>query len=105
MVAWEQIALSPAPAAKAAAVVSMPRVEMAETPAAITVTGRGFTVAIGRASGALESFRAGHGRARRAPLVPNFWRVPLDNDIGFLLLNDMPKRMRRVEDGRAPAAA
>ena len=26
------------------------------------------------------------------PLVPNFWRVPLDNDIGFLLLNDMPKR-------------
>ncbi|HSD29859.1 MAG TPA: beta-galactosidase small subunit, partial [Vicinamibacteria bacterium] len=27
-----------------------------------------------------------------SPLVPNFWRVPLDNDIGYLLLNDMPRR-------------
>ena len=92
VVAWEQIALPAAPAAKAAAVASMPRVDMAETPAAITVTGRGFSLAIGRSSGALESFRAGGRELVASPLVPNFWRVPLDNDIGFLLLNDMPKR-------------
>jgi beta-galactosidase len=65
---------------------------MAETAAAITVTGPGFGVAIGRTSGALESLRAGTRELVASPLVPNFWRVPLDNDIGFLLLNDMPKR-------------
>jgi beta-galactosidase len=92
VVAWEQIALPGAPAVKPARVASVPRVEMSETASAVTVTGRGFAVTIGRTTGALESFRAGATELVAAPLAPNFWRVPLDNDIGFLLLNDMPKR-------------
>jgi beta-galactosidase len=57
------------------------------------VKGKGFSVAVGRGSGALESFRHEGRELVASPLVPNFWRVPLDNDIGFLLLNDMPRRL------------
>jgi beta-galactosidase len=92
VVAWEQLALPAAPAPKAPALGSMPSVTLAETATAYTVAGRGFSVAVGRASGALESFRLGPRELLASPLVPSFWRVPLDNDIGFLLLNDMPKR-------------
>lgn len=92
VVAWEQIALPPGPAAPSAALASVPAVELRESAEAFTIRGPGFSVAIGRASGALESLRSGDREMLSKPLVPNFWRVPLDNDIGFLLLNDMPKR-------------
>jgi beta-galactosidase len=71
----------------------MPPVELDDSGSALTVKGRGFSVAVGRASGALESFRHEGRELVASPLVPNFWRVPLDNDIGFLLLNDMPRRL------------
>jgi beta-galactosidase len=92
VVAWEQLALPPGPQAKPIAVASMPPVAVADSPGGVTVSGGGFSVVVGRASGALESFRHGSRELVAGPLVPNFWRVPLDNDIGFLLLNDMPKR-------------
>ena len=65
---------------------------LAESATDFTVAGPGFSVAIGKASGALESFRSGARELVARPLVPNFWRVPLDNDIGYLDLNGMPKR-------------
>ncbi|HYN02545.1 MAG TPA: glycoside hydrolase family 2 TIM barrel-domain containing protein [Vicinamibacteria bacterium] len=92
VVAWEQIALPPGPEAPSVALASLPPVDLQESSEAFTISGPGFSVAIGRASGALESLRSGDHEMLSKPLVPNFWRVPLDNDIGFLLLNDMPKR-------------
>jgi len=91
-VAWEQIALPPGPEAPPVTLASLPPVELRESSEAFTISGSGFSVAIGRASGALESLRSRGHELIAKPLVPNFWRVPLDNDIGFLLLNDMPKR-------------
>jgi beta-galactosidase len=90
VVAWEQLPLPAGP--PAAVVASTSPVEVEETPAAFVVKGAGFSVSIGRASGALESFRHGGRELVSAPLVPNFWRVPTDNDIGYLNLNDMPTR-------------
>ena len=94
VVAWEQFALPapsepPAPPTRPAS--RLPEVKLSETPAAFTVAGPGFSVSIGRQSGALESFRSGGRELVALPLVPNFWRVPLDNDIGEER-NDMPKR-------------
>jgi beta-galactosidase len=70
----------------------LPEVQLAENATAFVASGPGFSVSIGRQTGALESFRSGNRELVARPLVPNFWRAPLDNDIGFLLLNDMPKR-------------
>ena len=93
VVAWEQLPLPSGPAAPALALAAMPPVALDESGPAFTVTGPGFRVAVGRASGALESFRHEGRELVASPLVPNFWRVPTDNDIGFLLLNDMPRRL------------
>jgi beta-galactosidase len=93
VVAWEQLPLPGAETAPAFAPAAMPPVELDESGPALTVKGPGFSVAVGRASGALESFRHEGRELVASPLVPNFWRVPLDNDIGFLLLNDMPRRL------------
>ena len=93
VVAWEQVPLPAGEAAPAVALAAMPPVELDESGPALTVKGKGFSVAVGRASGALESFRHEGRELVASPLVPNFWRVPLDNDIGFLLLNDMPRRL------------
>jgi len=91
VVACEQFALPAAPAPAAVSAASLPEGRLTEAAAAFTVSGPGFSVSIGRQSGALESFRAGSRELVAGPLVPNFWRVPLDNDIGNGS-NDMPKR-------------
>ena len=94
VVAWEQVALPvEAPPPTVLALDDMDPVRLSESEAAFTMSGEGFSVVVGKASGALESFERGARELVVAPLVPNFWRVPLDNDIGFLFLNDMPRRL------------
>jgi beta-galactosidase len=93
MVAWEQVALpGEAPDGPILDLGDMDRLRVDETDEAVTVSGEGFSIVVGRTSGALESYRLGSRELVSAPLAPNFWRVPLDNDIGFLDLNDMPGR-------------
>ncbi len=80
VVAWEQfplpIGVAPPPRVD---VASMSRVELRTSPERFTVVGADFSVAVGRESGALESI-VHEGKERVAsPLVPNFWRVPVDN--------------------------
>jgi beta-galactosidase len=91
VVAWEQIALPQTQPSGAVARSPLPEVRLSETATAFTAAGTSFSVSIGKASGALESFRAGSRELVARPLVPNFWRVPLDNDIGNNA-NDMPRR-------------
>jgi beta-galactosidase len=80
VVAWEQIALPvKAPPAPEVDVGSMPPLELQVSEDRFTVVGADFSVAVGRGSGALESL-AHEGEERVAsPLVPSFWRVPVDN--------------------------
>ena len=80
VVAWEQLPLRvETPAPSAVAVASMPPVELRTSSERFTVVGADFTVAVGRRTGALESL-VHRGKQRVAsPLVPNFWRVPVDN--------------------------
>jgi len=88
IVAWEQFQLPaealPLPALK---VADMPALEL-EDGRNIVVTGRDFRAVIGKkhplrsdVSGALVSLRLRGKELIAAPLVPNFWRVPLDNDM------------------------
>jgi beta-galactosidase len=92
VVAWEQVALPSGPPLPLPEVAAMPPLELDESARAVTLTGRGFSVTVDRESGALRSFRHEGRELVASPLVPNFWRVPTDNDIGYLNLNDMPGR-------------
>ena len=80
VVAWEQLEVPiEAPPSPLVHVDSMPGLELRTSPERFTVVGVDFAVGVGRESGAIESI-VHRGEERVAsPLVPNFWRVPVDN--------------------------
>ena len=91
VLAWEQFAVPfAAPSTlPRGGVADTPAVKLSQTPATIVVTGQTFSVAVGRASGVLESYTFQGKPLLASPLVPNFWRAPTDNDKG----NKMPQRL------------
>ena len=54
----------------------------------IGIRGESFEVMFSRRSGMLDSYRWGDREMLKAPLAPNFWRAPTNNDYG----NRMPQR-------------
>jgi beta-galactosidase len=89
VIAWDQLSLpNPAPPAPESLSSSLSPIQLSETNKAFAVQGRNFTVRIGRQSGALESYVYQGRELIAAPLQPNFWRPPTDNDRG----NGMPER-------------
>jgi beta-galactosidase len=69
------------PQAPAVNVSAMPKLNLEEKDDAYLVTGKNFSVKIGKNSGAIESFKFSDKQLVSSPLIPNFWRVPTDNDI------------------------
>ena len=59
-----------------------------DSPWNISVRGDHFRVQFNRLAGALVSYRWGDTEYLKAPLLPNFWRAPTNNDYG----NRMPQR-------------
>ena len=60
----------------------VPAVEVTDSGGTITVTGRGFTVAIARSTGVITRYRAHDTDLVTSGPAPNFWRAPTDNDHG-----------------------
>ena len=65
-----------------------PALEIHESHWNIGIRGESFSVMFSRALGAIDSYRWGDREMLKAPLVPNFWRAPTNNDMG----NRMPQR-------------
>jgi beta-galactosidase len=66
----------------------MPPVKLTDQDGTLRVDGRGFSVAVDRASGFLTSMRYKNVELVKEPLAPYFWRAPTDNDRG----NGMERR-------------
>ena len=66
----------------------MPELRISESPWNIGVAGESFEVMFARGNGALTSYRWGDREMLKAPVLPNFWRAPTNNDCG----NRMPQR-------------
>ncbi len=82
VLAWDQFKLPfDVPAATVVDVAAMPKLKFKQTAQAVKVIGKDFTLTVGKQSGAIESFRFADKELIASPLIPNFWRVPLDNDI------------------------
>ena len=62
--------------------VGREEVQLEQTEEAVFVKGADYTVRIGQASGAIESWKVKGVEQILSPLVPNFWRAPTDNDRG-----------------------
>jgi len=100
VVAWEQFPVDTCAAAHEGASAARPRIALSSMPelgllctdTTVVLSGAlgawPFEVAIGRRSGAIEGFTMGKIKLIASALVPNYWRVPVDNDVG----NKMPAR-------------
>ena len=89
VLAWEQFQLPfQVPPPPAVDIEKLPGLRLEETEEKIIVTGVGFSLAVGKASGLIETWEVNGEPLITGPLSPNFWRVPTDNDIG----NHMPLR-------------
>jgi beta-galactosidase len=90
VLAWDQFKVPfDVPSMKVADLKTMPSLELKQDGQKIVVTGKEFEVTFGKDSGELESFVFNGKKIITSPLVPNFWRVPTDNDNG----NHMPRRL------------
>jgi len=82
VVAWDQFKIPfPAPSVPSENIDTMPRLELQQSDDTFTVASNIFTLKVGKNSGAIESFVFNGRQLIAAPLTPNFWRVPTDNDI------------------------
>ncbi|MBN2137078.1 MAG: DUF4981 domain-containing protein [Sedimentisphaerales bacterium] len=89
-VAWDQMQIPfEVPQSEAIDISKMVPVMLEESDEAITARTKVIEIRLGRDSGALESFKFAGKELLAGPLVPNFWRPPIDNDNG----NGMPRRL------------
>jgi len=90
VVAWEQFEIPfDVPQASSVVIADMPPLKLQDSGAVLKVTGRDFELIVGKSSGAIESLRFDGKELIAEPLIPNFWRAPIDNDNG----NGMPRRL------------
>jgi len=90
VVAWDQFKLPfDVPPAPRADIASMPPVTLEQSDTAVRVRGEDFAVTIDKQTGVIASLKYDGRELLSNPLVPNFWRVPTDNDRG----NGMPRRL------------
>jgi beta-galactosidase len=88
-VAWEQFPVRTDSSAPALPIKGTPSLSVREADGEIVIRGTALTVRIGKKSGAIESYKYEGDELLAGPLVPNFWRAPIDNDLG----NKMPQHM------------
>lgn len=69
---------------------TMPALTVNEAAQSVTISGEGFSVAFDKAVGTISSFKKGGTDLMESGPVPNFWRAPIDNDLG----NNLHKRSR-----------
>ena len=56
----------------------------------LIIKGNDFEIVVNKSSAAIESYLLNNQQLIKAPLTPNFWRAPTDNDYG----NKMPERCK-----------
>ncbi|MBN1640846.1 MAG: DUF4981 domain-containing protein [Anaerolineae bacterium] len=106
VVAWDQFPVpyeaAPVPHASPAA---GPALHVHRDRAQVIVSGERIAVTFGRRRGALTSLAIDGRALLEAPLCPNFWRAPLDNDpMGNPLLPHWLKRLLRLDRWKRAAA-
>ena len=88
--AWEQFELRKGQTHRSAPTTAMNVNENAEN---IIINGKDFSVIFGKKEGAITSYKIKGKEMIVSPLIPNFWRVPTDNDGGLTGGNGMVQRM------------
>ncbi|GKX65332.1 glycoside hydrolase family 2 TIM barrel-domain containing protein [Inconstantimicrobium mannanitabidum] len=81
-IAWEEFKLKPAKK-KALHLKVVEKVKVSEKKDVVTLKNKNFTMKISKENGGIQSLNYGYGELLDGTMLPNFWRVPTDNDMGF----------------------
>lgn len=80
--AWEQLKIpNPIPLAEKTEQVLQPEISMRPTAEHLSLTMGQFEIIIDQNSGAITGYNIDGQAVLTAPVVPNFWRAPIDNDL------------------------
>ena len=91
VVAWDQFEVPrETDAPKTVDMAALLALEVVQLDETLVVSGTGFAVTFDKSVGALTSFEYLERQLVAAPLIPNFWRAPIDNDSG----NNLSARCR-----------
>jgi beta-galactosidase len=91
VVAWDQFEIPfDVPQKPKADINSMGQLKLQQSMYAVNIQGKDFEIIVSKKTGLLKSYNYRGKDYISAPLAPNFWRVPTDNDNG----NKMPQRHR-----------
>ncbi len=63
--------------------ILLPSIKVDESTYKIIITGANFEITIDKHIGAIKSYIFEGKELISSPLIPNFWRAPIDNDIGI----------------------
>ncbi len=88
-IAWDQMTVKVVPTADSVRPTGSGVLELITQDAQFVVEGKDFRVAVNRQTGAIDSYRAGDLDLLAAPLVPNFWKVPNDNQYRSSYIRDV----------------
>lgn len=89
VVSWDQFkVLFEVPSASVRVADSFPAITLSQIPGELVASNDSFSIAISSDSGSICSYNVGGRELLSAPLEPNYWRAPTDNDRG----NAMPQR-------------
>ncbi|MFX1597326.1 MAG: glycoside hydrolase family 2 TIM barrel-domain containing protein, partial [Promethearchaeota archaeon] len=85
MVAWDQFKIPyKAPELPMIDIKSIPNIDLITSTEFFIIEGINFKITINRKTGTLDSYEFNGSNLISIPLVPNFWRAPIDNDINVL---------------------
>jgi beta-galactosidase len=85
IVAWEQFKVPyDVPKALPLSIDEMRSLETINNETNVYIRGENFKVKIGKKSGAIEAFEYQNEELIQRAIVPNFWRAPIDNDLGII---------------------
>ncbi|WP_420579672.1 glycoside hydrolase family 2 TIM barrel-domain containing protein [Reichenbachiella sp.] len=87
-VAWDQFVISARKSLAAATVADLKSLGLIDNDSNLVVGNSSFEVAFSKSNGQIESWKIHNKELIIAGLEPDFWRAPVDNDLG----NGMPAR-------------
>ncbi|HUX44723.1 MAG TPA: glycoside hydrolase family 2 TIM barrel-domain containing protein [Terracidiphilus sp.] len=89
-VSWDQFQMPySVPPAAMRPVQDLPAITLSDLPDELVVSNKNFSLAVNKLSGSIASYNVLGHELLTAPLEPNYWRAPTDNDRG----NGMPQRL------------
>jgi len=93
LISWDQFKIPYEPIEKKEIdTKSMSRININENSGKINISGKDFSIIFNRKIGAIETYTYKKNMIICNPLIPNFWRVPTDNDLALAKFFPILKR-------------